>query len=70
MLDEIGAKSQSDPAHDGVGALETGLADCARRYTMQAERGVHDIVTKGAAGPTPVAVPAEAEEMGENVEFI
>jgi hypothetical protein len=77
MLKEIGEKNQSGLSCDGTEALERGLADFARHYTMQAERDVHEGVTKAVVGTAPVAVraeqsefpPEEAAELGENVEF-
>ena len=54
-------------------AAEQRLDDCAIRYTMQAEREVHESVAKGTAVPSaPDAdLPglADAENLGENVEF-
>jgi hypothetical protein len=78
MLKEIEEANQSGLPHDRAEARERGLADFARHYTMQAERDVHEGVTKAVVGATPVAPVAvlaeqspakEAEEMGENVEF-
>jgi hypothetical protein len=75
MLKEIEEANQSSLTHDQAEARERDLADFARHYTMQAERDVHEGVTKAVVGAAPVAVlaeqspPKEAEEMGENVEF-
>ena len=77
MLKEMGESDQSGLSGDGSETLERGLADFARHYTMQAERDVHEGVTKAVAGAAPVAVlaeqsgspPKEADEFGENVEL-
>ena len=76
MLQEIGKDTQAGWLRDGAEAPERGLADFARHYTMQAERDVHEGITKAAAGPAHVAVlieqpqlPPEEPELGDNVEF-
>src|ERR1039457_4186052 len=77
MLKEIAETNQSGLSHDGNEALERGLADFAKHYTMQAERDVHEGVTKAVVGAAHAAVRAEqsefppkkADELGENVEF-
>jgi len=58
----------------GAGALPQGLADFARHYTMQAEREVHQAVTRPTDAAAPVAALAvlpsgEVEEFGDNVEL-
>jgi methyl-accepting chemotaxis protein len=55
-------------------AAEHGLDQLARKYTMQAERDVHEAVALGAsAGASPAAetaiAVAEEEDMGDNVEL-
>ncbi|MGC2112394.1 MAG: hypothetical protein WA655_22945 [Candidatus Korobacteraceae bacterium] len=56
-------------------ALESTLADFAKQYTMQAEREVHQGVTRVAAVPTGMQAKTsyiayqETTEIGENVEF-
>ena len=77
MLKEIGEGDQSALLRDGPEALERGLADFARHYTMQSERDVHEGGTKAVVGAEPVAAgteqsvspPEDIEELGENVEF-
>lgn len=70
MLKEIGEKAQSGCPPDGAEASERALADFARHYTMQAERDVHEGVSKAGVG-APVAAPAEQAEFpsGENDEL-
>ena len=76
-LKEIGERTQSGLSRDSAEALEPGLADFARHYTMQAEREVHAGVAKLVAGAGPFDAraelsefpPKEAAELGENVEF-
>lgn len=75
MLQEIG--EESGLSRGGAEALERGLGDFAKHYTMQAERDVHEGITRAPVGATPAAVPVEqlefppkeAGELGENVEF-
>jgi methyl-accepting chemotaxis protein len=69
MLKAIGEKNPSGLSPDRREVLDLRLADFAVHYTMQAERDVHAGVTKAVAGAAPGAVGAEAEELGENVEF-
>jgi methyl-accepting chemotaxis protein len=76
MLKEIGETNQSGLPRDATEASGR-LADFAAHYTMQAERDVHEGITKAAVGAAHVAARAEqsefppkkAEELGENVEF-
>jgi hypothetical protein len=74
MLLEIVAMDRSDSSRRGE--WQRDLTDWARHYTMQAERDVHEGVAPAAADAAPAAVPeqpafpsAEAEGLGENVEF-
>jgi hypothetical protein len=77
MLREIGGGEYSSAQQDGTGQWKLGLADLAKRYTMQAERDVHEGVAREAAGAEPAAVlnePAgfvsgEVSELGDNVEL-
>jgi len=76
-LQEIVEQNQPTFSPPGAEAMGRDLDDFARHYTMQAERDVHEGVTKAVARPASVAVQAEqsefplkaAEELGENVEF-
>jgi hypothetical protein len=76
-LKEIGEKTLSGLSHDAADAPEPALTDFATHYTMQAERDVHEGITKALAGAMPadllieqsVFLPAEPGELGENVEF-
>jgi methyl-accepting chemotaxis protein len=69
MLKAIGEKNPSALSPDRRDVLDLRLADFAVHYTMQAERDVHAGITKAVVEAAPVAVGAEAEELGENVEF-
>ena len=59
------------------GDVRIGLADFASHYTMQAERDVHDHITKAALGVAQSPVqsrhsefqPTKAQEPADNVEF-
>jgi methyl-accepting chemotaxis protein len=76
-LKEIGETHRSGVSGDGTDVSDDDLAELARHYTMQAERDVHESLTRAAAGEAPVAAPAEAsgpppqpaDELGDNVEF-
>jgi hypothetical protein len=76
-IKEIGEKDRFSLSPDSTQTVDPGLTDFARHYTMQAERDVHQGITRAAVGATPVAVPVEqlefppkgAGELGENVEF-
>jgi hypothetical protein len=75
MLEAVARQVPS--SRRGAGALERGLDDFSQHYTMQAERDVHEGVTKTVVGSAPVAIeveqaafpPRAAEETAENVEF-
>jgi methyl-accepting chemotaxis protein len=75
MIGEIARQTQPASPLPGSQAAEQDLDHFAGHYTMQAERDVHDAV-RAAAGGTPAAgpgeeaaLPAQADELGENVEF-
>jgi hypothetical protein len=77
MLNQIGEEHQAGLSPRNAEALERGLANSARHYTMQVERDLHEGFTKAVAGVAPVAArteqselpPVEVDELGENVEF-
>ncbi len=76
MLQEIGGGERFGAPLDGADRGERALADLAKHYTMQAERDVHEGVTRAAAGEAPMAASGEprfpsgeASELGENVEL-
>jgi hypothetical protein len=60
--------------HEG---LEASLVDFAKHYTVQAERDVHETLTRRITKPTQIAIPAKQEqkppegstELGGDVEF-
>ena len=76
MLAEIGDSSSSDLIDD-AGGLKQDLGDFAQHYTMQAERDVHETVTRGvdaitheAKQPKPSELaPEKATDLGGDVEF-
>ena len=76
-MNEIAETTRSGLQRDECDESEADLADFVSHYTMQAEREVHEGITRTAAGATHVAVPAErqnfppgeADELGDNVEF-
>ncbi len=76
-LGEIGRLNPFDLSGDGAQASERGLANLARHYTMQAERDVHENLTRQIVGPAnavarggqPKLPPEKAKELEENVEF-
>ena len=77
ILKEAGASDQSGLVGDYSSALRLGLANYGGHYTMQAERDVHDSITKAMARPARIAArakpvappPREDAELGDNVEF-
>jgi hypothetical protein len=76
-LQEIGEEILSSSSHDASEAPEPDLADFATHYTMQAERDVHEGITKAMVGVMPIDVlgaqsellPLVPDDLGENVEF-
>jgi hypothetical protein len=76
-LRELGGPDAARGPDGGTEAWESGLADCATQYTMQAERAVHDRVIKAESEGAPAAelgvpsasLPTESEGLGENVEL-
>jgi hypothetical protein len=76
MLRQIGGTSSSSSLK-ASGGLKPGLVDFARHYTMQAERDVHESVTRARGGASSMAVqakqsknpPEEVKELGGDVEF-
>jgi len=77
MLEPIARQNRRPFAPNGAGASEQGLDGFAQHYTMQAERDVHEGVTKGLVRAAPEAVqvqqtespPNPAGEPGGDVEF-
>jgi methyl-accepting chemotaxis protein len=76
-LQEIAEKIPSSLASNGRPASESGLTEFAAHYTMQAERDVHDSLTRDSIPVEPVTVfteepelaPVPANDLGDNVEF-
>jgi methyl-accepting chemotaxis protein len=74
-LEEVEEGLQTGVSCDVEIAMESTLADFAKHYTMQAEREVHQGVTRVVAVPTGMQAKTydiayqETEEIGENVEF-
>jgi methyl-accepting chemotaxis protein len=76
-LKQIAETIPSSLVPEGRSASESGLAEFARYYTMQAERDVHDSLSLASVAAEPLGGFAEApgfasvpaEELGENVEF-
>jgi hypothetical protein len=77
MLEEIVGSNRLDLSRDGAQASERGLANLLSHYTMQAERDVHEGLTRRLIGPAQVKArdelsqlpPKKAKELEENVEF-
>jgi methyl-accepting chemotaxis protein len=72
MLQEIGGAEHSGAPPDGAGRWERGLADLAKHYTMQAERDVHEGVTKAAPAALaeePGFPSGDVSELGDNIEL-
>ncbi len=63
MLAELVEVAEPDSPPDSAEELKTGLADFSAHYTMQAERDIHEGITK----EPPASL--ESGETGENVEF-
>jgi methyl-accepting chemotaxis protein len=76
-LKQIAEKTPSSLSPNGRPASESGLAEFAAHYTMQAERDVHEGLSRASVATEPVAVLAEvtpsppvlSDELGDNVEF-
>jgi hypothetical protein len=76
-IEEIARQNQPASPLPGSQAAEQNLDHFARHYTMQAERDVHNIAVRAAAGGAETtvqveeaALPAQADGgLGENVEF-
>jgi len=73
----IGEQAQAGLAHQAGDEQEPGLAEFVSHYTMQAERDVHEGVTREVTGLAYVVGTTEvqnsqlggADELGDNVEF-
>ena len=76
-IKEMVERAQSGLPRDNSEKLDLELADFVSHYTMQAERDVHEGVTRAVTGAAPVSAPAdwqnstpgEADQLGDNVEF-
>ncbi len=73
-LERIGAHQSPVPLEGLEASPVLGLEDLAKRYTMQAERDVHDRIASGSAvtqsAPADVPkVPLEDGDLGDNVEL-
>jgi len=72
-LERIGARAGTAPLEGIEAAPVQGLEDFAKRYTMQAERDVHESMASGTAvassAPDESRVPIEDGDLGDNVEL-
>ncbi len=77
MLGEIGGPNPFGLARDGAEASDHGLANLLSHYTMQAERDVHESLSRQIVGPANAAArdgqpklpPGKTLELEANVEF-
>ncbi len=73
-LERIGAQAGAVSPENQGPAAAPDMAQFAARYTMQAERDVHESLTRAARAPDPVpvlaaAIATGAENLGDNVEL-
>jgi hypothetical protein len=76
-LKAIEEKTPSSLSHEGGETSGPVLAEFATHYTMQAERDVHEGITRALGEAVPIDVlsdpsefpPIESNELGDNVEF-
>jgi hypothetical protein len=77
MFGEIGRSNPPGLSRDAAQASDDGLANLLSHYTMQAERDVHEGLSKRIIGPASVVAreeqaklpPEKATELEGNVEF-
>ncbi len=77
MLGKIAAPNPFGLSRDGAQTSDRGLANLVSHYTMQAERDVHESLTKRMIGPAQVTTrdeqsklpPKKVNQLEENVEF-
>jgi hypothetical protein len=72
-MNEIAETTRSGLQRDECDESEADLADFVSHYTMQAEREVHEGITRAAHMPVLAErqnfPPGEGDELGDNVEF-
>ena len=76
-LDKIASQKQPEFLPLNHQSREPGLEDFAQHYTMQAERDVHEGITRTLVEAVPMGMlsdlsecpSVEADELGDNVDF-